>query len=131
MALFVRASAYGPSCCCGRLVLLPQHLRPPVLQSDALQQLEGIILWDTRHRTQKTQRTHARARANITMPYPHLVGRHKIVASLHHVGQYVRHLSLLRRHVALEVAVEREQKKAVCAHYSRDEVHHQELHLER
>ena len=51
------------------------------------------------------------------------------MAGLHHVGQDVGHLSLLRGYVALEVAVEREQEQAVSADHPRDEVHHQELHL--
>lgn len=66
---------------------------------------------------------------HVMRPVPHLVGRHEVVAGLHHVGQDVGHLSLLRGHVALEVAVEREQEETVGAHHPRDEVHHQKLHL--
>ena len=39
----------------------------------------------------------------------HLIGRHEVVARLHHVGQDVCHLPLLGRDVALQVAVERQE----------------------
>lgn len=61
--------------------------------------------------------------------HPHLVGRHEIMAGLHQVGEDVRHLSLLRGHVPLEMAVERQQEQAVRSNHPRDEVHHQEFHL--
>lgn len=61
--------------------------------------------------------------------HTYLIGRHEVVARLDHVGQDVRHLPLLGRDVALQVAVERQEQQAVRAYHPRDEVHHQELHL--
>lgn len=51
------------------------------------------------------------------------------MTGLNQVREDMSHLPLLRNYVALQVAIERQEKQAVRARHPGDEVHYEQLHL--